>query len=41
MGNFETHKGLNSFFQGYVNKEDTLNELNKLVKALINLMVRL
>lgn len=34
MGNFETHKGLNSFFQGHVDKEDTLNELNKLIKSL-------
>ena len=34
MGNFETHKGLNSFFQGHVDKEDTLNELNLLIKSL-------
>jgi len=34
MGNFQTHMGLNSFFQGHVDKEDTLNELNKLVKSL-------
>ena len=34
MGNFEAHKGLNSFFQGHVDKEDTLKELNKLVKNL-------
>ena len=34
MGKFETHKGLNSFFQGHVDKEETLNELNKLVKIL-------
>lgn len=34
IGNFETHKGLNSFFQGHVDREDTLNELNKLIKNL-------
>ena len=34
MGNFETHKGLNSFFQGHVDKEDTMNELNLLIKSL-------
>ena len=34
IGNFETHKGLNSFFQGHVDRQDTLNELDKLIKNL-------
>jgi phosphohistidine phosphatase SixA len=34
MGNFEMHNGLNSFFQGHVNKEETLSELNKLINNL-------
>ena len=34
MGEFFTHKGLNSFYQGHVNKEETLAELRKLISSL-------
>ena len=34
MGNYEMHKGLNSFFQGHVDKEKTLSELNNLINNL-------
>ena len=34
MGKFFTHKGLNSFYQGHVNREETLAELRKLISSL-------
>ena len=34
MGEFFTHKGLNSFYQGHVNREETLAELRELIKSL-------
>lgn len=34
MGNFSTHHGLNSFYQGYANRDKTLAELNKLTTSL-------
>ena len=34
MGEFFTHKGLNSFYQGHVNREETLAELRKLISSL-------
>ena len=34
MGTFYTHNGLNSFYQGYANKDKTLAELNKLTSSL-------
>ena len=34
IGKFFTHKGLNSFYQGHVNKDETLAELNKLISKL-------
>ncbi len=34
IGKFFTHKGLNSFYQGYVNKDETLDELNNLIGKL-------
>ena len=34
IGKFFTHKGLNSFYQGHVNKDKTLAELNKLISKL-------
>ena len=34
LGEFFTYKGLNSFYQGHVNKEETLSELNKLIDNL-------
>ena len=34
MGEFFTHKALNSFYQGHVNREETLAELRKLISSL-------
>ena len=34
MGKFSTHNGLNSFYQGYVNRDETLTELNNLISKL-------
>lgn len=34
LGEFFTHNGLNSFYQGHVNREETLAELNKLIDSL-------
>jgi hypothetical protein len=34
MGTFYTHNGLNSFYQGYANRDKTLAELNKLTSSL-------
>ena len=34
LGEFFTHKGLNSFYQGHAKKEETLAELNKLIDNL-------
>ncbi|MFL2830780.1 MAG: histidine phosphatase family protein [Candidatus Puniceispirillales bacterium] len=34
IGEFLTHKGLNSFYQGHVNREETLAELSKLISSL-------
>ena len=34
MGEFYAHKGLNSFYQGHVNREETLAELRKLISSL-------
>ena len=34
IGKFFTHKGLNSFYQGHVNRDETLAELNKLISKL-------
>ena len=34
LGEFFTHKGLNSFYQGHVNRDETLAELNKLIDNL-------
>ena len=34
IGKFVTHKGLNSFYQGHVNKDKTIAELNKLINKL-------
>ena len=34
LGEFYIHNGLNSFYQGHVNKEETLAELSKLIKSL-------
>ena len=34
LGEFFTHNGLNSFYEGQVNREETLAELNKLIDSL-------
>ena len=34
MGSFKVHKGLNSFFQGHVDRNETLEQLKKLVNSL-------
>ena len=34
LGEFSTHKALNSFYQAHVNREETLDELNKLIESL-------
>jgi phosphohistidine phosphatase SixA len=34
IGDYFTHKGLNSFYEGHVDKNKTLQELNKLINSL-------